>query len=100
MRLILIAVCLLLLAGCAATTQIDKQWVNQFPYNQNLYEKKWTEAELKKDQEACQESAFYRARGAFFMDRLEYERLYKKCMEDDRGWSFSETGEDKIPAGK
>jgi hypothetical protein len=100
MRSVLIAVCFLLLAGCAATTHIDKQWVNQFKYDQNAYEKHWTEARLQQDQEACQDSAFYLARGAFFMDKAEYERLYKNCMEEDRGWSLSKTDENKIPTNK
>ena len=95
MRLTLTFVCCLLFAGCAATTQIDKQWVNQFPYDHNINKEKWTEAELKNDQDACQESAFYRARGIFFMDKPEYERLYKKCMEEERGWRETKTKETK-----
>jgi hypothetical protein len=109
MRLLFTGVCCLFLSGCV-TTQIDRQWVNQFNYDHNIYGEKQTEAELKKDQETCQESAFYRARGSFFMDKEEYARLYKKCMEEERGWRRSQgkkrtpedtpSGETKKPEAK
>lgn len=100
MKPLLTAVCCLLLAGCAATTQIDKQWVTQFQYDHNVNNEKWASKDLTQDQETCQESAFYRARGAFFMDKVEYERLYRKCMEEERGWRLSETEEQKDPGTK
>ncbi|MBW1774192.1 MAG: hypothetical protein JRJ51_11890 [Deltaproteobacteria bacterium] len=99
MRYVLTVVCCLLLVGCV-TNQIDKAWVNQFKYDHNANNEKWTDAQLQQDQETCQESAFYLARGAFFMDKEEYARLYKKCMEEEGGWRLSETDEQKEPSPK
>ena len=90
MKYILTVVCCLFLVGCV-TNQIDKQWVNQFKYDHNVHQEKWTDEQLQQDQETCQESAFYLARGAFFIDKEEYERLYKKCMEEERGWRLNKT---------
>lgn len=90
MRYVLTAVCCLLLVGCV-TNQIDKTWVNQFKYDHNAIHKNWAYEQLQQDQDTCQKSAFYLARGAFFIDKEEYERLYRSCMEEDRGWRLNKT---------
>jgi hypothetical protein len=90
MRYVLTVACCLFLVGCV-TNQIDKQWVNQFKYDHNANVEKWTQEQLQQDQDTCQESAFYLARGAFFLDKEEYERLYRSCMEEDRGWRLNKT---------
>ena len=90
MRYLLTVVCCLFLVGCV-TNKIDKAWVNQFKYDHNALKEKWTDEQLQQDQETCQKSAFYLARGAFFIDKGEYERLYKKCMEEERGWRLNKT---------
>lgn len=99
MRYVLTVVCCLLFVGCV-TMQIDKAWVNQFEYDHNTLNEKWSHERLQQDQEACQKSAFYRARGAFIMDKEEYKRLYRSCMEEERGWRLSETDKQKEPSPK
>ena len=99
MRYVLTVVCCLLLAGCV-TMQIDKAWVEQFKYDHNTFNEKLTDEQLQQDQDACQKSAFYLARGAFFIDKVEYEKLYRSCMEEERGWRLSETDEQKKPSPK
>ena len=94
MRYVLTVVCCLILVGCV-TNQIDKAWVDQFNYDHNAFKEKWTDEQLQQDQGTCQKTAFYLARGAFLIDKVEYERLYKKCMEEERGWRLSETDEQK-----
>ena len=84
MRFVLGLICSLCLAGCV--TQVDKHWVDRFKYDSNVKKPHWTVEQLHQDQEVCQKSAYYLARGAFFMDMKEYESVYRKCMEEDRGW--------------
>lgn len=84
MRFTLGLLCSLFLAGCV--THVDKQWVNRFEYDRNVEKPRWTVEQLHRDQQVCQKSAYYLARGAFFIDMKQYESVYRECMEGERGW--------------
>ena len=97
MRFAMGLLCFLFLAGCV--THVDKNWVDRFQYDSNVKKPEWTAETLQRDQEACRDSAYYLARGAFFMDMKEYESVYYKCMEEERGWQITKE-EETAEAGK
>jgi len=91
MRFAMGLLCSLVLAGCV--THVDKNWVDRFQYDSNVKKPHWTVEELQRDQQACRESAYYLARGVFFMDMKEYETVYRQCMEEERGWEIKKEKE-------
>ena len=76
--MVILAMCF----GCAT----QQQWVDSFKYNHNVLKKEWKVEDVNSDHETCSDYATRIAWGVLTIDKEKFEKIYRKCMEEERGW--------------